>query len=80
LEEIIFENFNIFENNIISVKLAKVLKYVFKGNLGLSQGKFIIPQKSWFFPGKQSCPLGKTIFVTPRNNLNLFSLGEQSYP
>jgi hypothetical protein len=28
LEEIFFENFNIFENNIISVKLAKVLKYV----------------------------------------------------
>jgi hypothetical protein len=26
LEEIIFENFNIFENNIISVELAKVLK------------------------------------------------------
>jgi hypothetical protein len=25
LEEIIFENFNIFENNIISVELAKVL-------------------------------------------------------
>jgi hypothetical protein len=25
LEEIIFENFNISENNIISVKLAKVL-------------------------------------------------------
>jgi hypothetical protein len=24
LEEIIFENFNIFENNIISVELAKV--------------------------------------------------------
>jgi hypothetical protein len=30
LEEIIFENFNISENNIISVKLAKVLLgYVF---------------------------------------------------
>jgi hypothetical protein len=27
LEEIIFENFNICENNIISVKLAKVLGY-----------------------------------------------------
>jgi hypothetical protein len=27
LEEIIFENFNIFENSIISVKLAKVLGY-----------------------------------------------------
>jgi hypothetical protein len=27
LEEIIFENFNISENNIISVKLAKVLRY-----------------------------------------------------
>jgi hypothetical protein len=27
LEEIIFENFNIFENNIISVELAKVLRY-----------------------------------------------------
>jgi hypothetical protein len=27
LEEIIFENFNIFENNIISVELAKVLEY-----------------------------------------------------
>jgi hypothetical protein len=27
LEEIVFENFNIFENNIISVKLAKVLGY-----------------------------------------------------
>jgi len=26
LEEIIFENFNIFENNIISVELAKVLR------------------------------------------------------
>jgi hypothetical protein len=25
-EEIIFENFNIFENNIISVELAKVLR------------------------------------------------------
>ncbi len=25
LEEMIFENFNIFENNIISVKLAKVV-------------------------------------------------------
>jgi len=25
LEEIIFENFNIFENNLISVELAKVL-------------------------------------------------------
>jgi hypothetical protein len=29
LEEIIFENFNISENNIISVKLAKVLGYLF---------------------------------------------------
>jgi hypothetical protein len=28
LEEIIFENFNIFENNKISVKLAKVLEYL----------------------------------------------------
>jgi hypothetical protein len=27
LEEIIFENFNISENNIISVELAKVLRY-----------------------------------------------------
>jgi len=27
LEETIFENFNIAENNIISVKLAKVLRY-----------------------------------------------------
>jgi hypothetical protein len=27
LEKIIFENFNIFENNIISVELAKVLRY-----------------------------------------------------
>ncbi len=27
LGEIIFENFNIFENNIISVELAKVLGY-----------------------------------------------------
>jgi hypothetical protein len=27
LEEIIFENFNIFENNIVSVKLVKVLRY-----------------------------------------------------
>jgi hypothetical protein len=26
LEEIIFNNFNIFENNIISVELAKVLR------------------------------------------------------
>jgi hypothetical protein len=26
-EEIIFENFNISENNIISVKLAEVLRY-----------------------------------------------------
>jgi hypothetical protein len=26
LEEIIFENFKIFENNIISVELAKVLR------------------------------------------------------
>jgi hypothetical protein len=29
LEEIIFENFNISENNIISVELAKVLGYVY---------------------------------------------------
>jgi hypothetical protein len=28
LEEIIFENFNIFENNIISVELAKELRYI----------------------------------------------------
>jgi hypothetical protein len=28
LEEIIFENFSIFENNIISVELAKVLRYM----------------------------------------------------
>jgi hypothetical protein len=28
LEEIIFENFNISENNIISVELAKVLRYL----------------------------------------------------
>jgi hypothetical protein len=28
LEEIIFENFNIFENNIINVELAKVLRYL----------------------------------------------------
>jgi hypothetical protein len=28
LEEIIFETFNISENNIISVELAKVLKYL----------------------------------------------------
>jgi hypothetical protein len=27
LEEIIFENFNISENNIINVELAKVLRY-----------------------------------------------------
>jgi hypothetical protein len=27
LEEIIFENFNISENNIIGVELAKVLRY-----------------------------------------------------
>jgi hypothetical protein len=27
LEEIIFENFNISKNNIISVKLVKVLRY-----------------------------------------------------
>jgi hypothetical protein len=27
LEEFIFENFNISENNIISVKLVKVLRY-----------------------------------------------------
>ncbi len=27
LEEIIFENFNIFENNIINVELAKALRY-----------------------------------------------------
>jgi hypothetical protein len=27
LEEIIFENFNISKNNIISVELAKVLRY-----------------------------------------------------
>jgi hypothetical protein len=29
LEEIIFENLNISENNIISVELAKVLGYLF---------------------------------------------------
>jgi hypothetical protein len=29
LEKIIFENFNISENNIISVELAKVLGYLF---------------------------------------------------
>jgi hypothetical protein len=28
LEQIIFEIFNIFENNIISVELAKVLGYI----------------------------------------------------
>jgi len=28
LEEIIFENFNISENNVISVELAKVLRYI----------------------------------------------------
>jgi hypothetical protein len=28
LEEIKFENFNISENNIISVELAKVLRYL----------------------------------------------------
>jgi hypothetical protein len=28
LEKIIFETFNISENNIISVKLAKVLRYL----------------------------------------------------
>jgi hypothetical protein len=27
LGEIIFENFNIFENNIVSVELAKELRY-----------------------------------------------------
>jgi len=31
LEEIIFENFNISENNIISVELAKVLGYLEPG-------------------------------------------------
>ncbi len=30
LEELIFENFNISENNIISVELAKVLGYICK--------------------------------------------------
>jgi len=30
-EEIIFENFNISENNIINVKLAKVLRYLQMG-------------------------------------------------
>jgi hypothetical protein len=34
LEEIIFENFNISENNMISVKLAKVLRYT----VGLYKG------------------------------------------
>jgi hypothetical protein len=31
LEEIIFEIFNIFENNIINVNLAKVLRYYKRG-------------------------------------------------
>ncbi len=34
LEDVIFENFNISENNIISVTLAKVLRYIiFENNL-----------------------------------------------
>jgi len=31
LEEIKFENFSIFENNIISVELVKVLRYPLQG-------------------------------------------------
>jgi hypothetical protein len=38
LEEMIFENFNISENNIISVKLAKVLGYNDQQILSLVRG------------------------------------------
>jgi hypothetical protein len=37
LEEIIFENFIVSENNIISVELAKILGYLLK--FGAIQGK-----------------------------------------
>jgi hypothetical protein len=37
LEEIIFENFSIFENNIINVELAKVLGYM----MAKKNGEFV---------------------------------------
>jgi hypothetical protein len=57
LEEIIFENFNISENSIISVELAKVLGYrpfmllVWPVSLAqvLSLPQLIFPSKTWFF-------------------------------
>jgi hypothetical protein len=44
LEEIIFEIFNIFENNITSFELAKVLAYVLLGG-----GFFFNPRPSGSF-------------------------------
>jgi hypothetical protein len=46
LEEIIFENFNIYENNMISVKLAKVLRYSRKF---FTQDIFPLERHHYFF-------------------------------
>ncbi len=39
MEEIIFENFNMSENNIISVELAKVLGYLFFIEIGYTYNR-----------------------------------------
>jgi len=44
LEEMIFENFNIYENNIISVELAKVLRYCCANQWNQSTGFRISPR------------------------------------
>ncbi len=63
LEEIIFENFNISENNIISVELAKVLGYV-ADILGKCWVGFMETMKIIGGPFKKcnACPFGDEKF------------------
>jgi hypothetical protein len=47
LEEIIFETFNISENNIISVELAKVVKYLQRQReIGTGGGNILAEEKN----------------------------------
>jgi hypothetical protein len=57
LEEIIFESFNIYENNTISVELAKVLRYCCANQWNQSNGFRISPRMGYV--QQQFLPLQK---------------------
>jgi hypothetical protein len=72
LEKIIFENFKFSENNIISVELAKVLRYMFTnckpfGRQQQKQKKKVVGQG-----GREHVPAFMTwmamLFVTAKDN------------